>query len=84
MGYYYGVAHRYKYLGQDSSARTNRLLALIVPALIHGLYDFALSVEDAQTSLAGLVFTFAIFVLAVRRTRLSAEQDEAFWGGYQQ
>ncbi len=84
MGYYYGMAHRYKYLGQESSARTNRLFALIVPALIHGLYDFALSVEDAQISMAGLVFTFAIFVLAVRRTRLSAEQDEAFWGGYQQ
>ena len=84
MGYYYGMAHRYKALGQNSSARTNRVLALVVPALIHGLYDFAMSVEDAQISIAGLVFTLAIFVLAIRRTRLSADQDEAFWGGYQQ
>ncbi|MBR1830663.1 MAG: PrsW family intramembrane metalloprotease [Atopobiaceae bacterium] len=84
MGYYYGMAHRYKALGQDSSATANRVFALVVPALIHGLYDFAMSVDDAQISIAGLVFTLAIFVLAIRRTRLSADQDEAFWGGYQQ
>ena len=30
------------------------------------------------------IFTLVMFVLAVQRTRISAAQDEAFWGGSEQ
>lgn len=83
MGYYYGMAHRYKAMGINAEANRNRLLAFVIPVVIHGLYDFALAVDDSQITIAGLLFTLAMFVLAIRRTRLSADQDQAFWGGYE-
>ena len=83
LGYYYGLAHRYKALGNQSQANLNRLLALFVPAIIHGIYDFSLAIDDVSVTISGLVFTLAVFLLAVRRVRLSSDRDEAFWGGFQ-
>lgn len=84
MGYYYGLGHRYRLLGEADKSRSNYILALVIPAIIHGLYDYSLSVDNGWISLAGLLFTFAMFVLAVKRVRLSSAQDEAFWGSTEQ
>ena len=83
MGYYYGIAHRHKALGNQSQARANSVLALLVPMIIHGLYDFSLDTEDSLITLAGFAFTVVMFLLAINRVRTSSRNDEAFWGGYQ-
>lgn len=84
MGYYYGLAHRHKALGQTQQASTNRLMSYLVPVFIHGLYDYSLDMQNTTITMVGFGFTLVMFFLAIRRVRLSSQQDEAFWGGYQQ
>jgi len=84
MGYYYGLAHRNGKLGHEETKVLYLLLSLLVPMLIHGIYDVCLSLDDPIVTLGGLAFTLVLFVLAVQRTRISAAQDEAFWGGSEQ
>ena len=84
MGYYYGLAHRNGKLGHEETKVLYLLLSLLVPMLIHGIYDVCLSLDDPIVTLGGLIFTLVMFVLAVQRTRISAAQDEAFWGGSEQ
>lgn len=84
MGYYYGLAHRNGILGHGEMRSLYLSLALIVPMLIHGIYDVCLSLDDPTMSTGGLVFTLVMFVLAIQRARISAAHDEAFWGGSEQ
>ena len=75
MGYFYGMARNHNAHGEHSRSVFERLLALIVPLFIHGLYDFALSVDSNAISLAGLGFTVIIFILSFMQVRWSSKQD---------
>ena len=75
MGYFYGMARNHHAHGEHSRSVLERLLALIVPLFIHGLYDFALSVDSNAISLAGLGFTVIIFILSFMQVRWSSKQD---------
>ena len=75
MGYFYGMARNHNAHGEHSRSVLERLLALIVPLFIHGLYDFALSVDSNAISLAGLGFTVIIFILSFMQVRWSSKQD---------
>ena len=75
MGYFYGMARNHNAHGEHSRSVLERLLALIVPLFIHGLYDFALSVDSNAISLAGLGFTVVIFILSFMQVRWSSKQD---------
>ena len=80
MGYYYGLTQWYRAHGQKSEASKSQTLTLLVPIIIHGLYDYSLDVDNAAVTIAGLVFTVVMLVLAVRRVRLSSSQDTPFGG----
>ena len=75
MGYFYGMARNYHAHGNRAMSTLDSVLALVVPLLIHGLYDFALSVESETISLGGLAFTAIVFVLAITQVRWSSKQD---------
>ena len=60
MGYYYG-------LSLVSGKKSDRVKALLIPILIHGLYDFSINCLDINEyyiilTLAVMVFTFALTV----------------------
>ena len=55
MGAWYGMARRAENSGDHSKAGICRKLALIVPALIHGCYDFIATIQ-------GSTFIFIIFI----------------------
>ena len=42
MGYYYGLTQWYRAHGQKSEASKSQTLTLLVPIIIHGLYDYSL------------------------------------------
>ena len=75
MGYFYGMARNHNARGEHAMSMVDRVLALLIPILIHGLYDYALSVESDMVSLAGLGFTVVIFILAFIQVRWSSKQD---------
>lgn len=59
MGYYMSRAKSALLESKPASLRKYKLLALVIPMLIHGMYDFLLSDQVGQ---AGFDFSFLIFV----------------------
>ena len=58
MGVFYGLAKGSSSIGNHSRARAFNILAVIVPALVHGAYDYIASMQDAGTG----IWKFVIFV----------------------
>ena len=70
MGAFYGMARRYENFGYIKKSRSCRRLAVIVPLLLHGTYDFIVSLEQESMQLVFLAFAggmFAVTSLMVRR-----------------
>jgi len=86
MGYYYGMAKLYEdyawRCGDGSLAARYRYLsqrylrsAVIVPALIHGFYDFCLEMQLAVTSWIFVGFIVLLDLVALRRIRKIQRSD---------
>lgn len=75
MGYYYGVARGQEVRGSREAAGRARMLALLVPCAIHGIYDFSFDIESVLVFIAGLLFTILVFWMAARQVRVASAQD---------
>lgn len=76
MGYYYGVARGQEARGKAGEARLARRLSLLVPWVIHGLYDYSLDTESSVMLVFGLALTVAVFALARRQVHHASANDE--------
>ena len=84
MGYYYSLSKDATVDGRQDAVSPNALKALIVPMLIHGLYDFILSFEGSWTLIAFFAYVIALDIFAFRFIHRASREDEAFanvnWG----
>ena len=62
MGYYLGIAHMYKELKGPYLAR-----ALLVPILLHGIYDFILMVEVGWLLLLFVPYVIILYIMGMKR-----------------
>ena len=76
MGYYFGVARGQEARGQEQEAIRARKLCMLVPCIIHGLYDYSLDVDSTVILLLGLLFTLLIFWLARKQVLIASINDE--------
>ena len=60
MGVFYGLAKRYERAGDSERSKQFRILALVVPAALHGAYDYIASVNTSV--LYFVVFVGVLFV----------------------
>lgn len=83
MGYFYSRAKKAQLEGNKPLMRKNRLLALLVPIVLHGLYDALLSMEsdvvgDSTTTIS-IVLWFALviatFVLSFKLVNKASKED---------
>lgn len=75
MGVFYGLAKRYDSEGRERACAHCRKLAVLIPALLHGAYDFIAVTEEADNEWAFILFVVALFVLSVRLVRSGARHD---------
>lgn len=75
MGYYYGVAKKWEMQFDQEKAKKYMRHALIVPLLIHGFYDYCLSVESGLMTLVFLVYDIGIVVFAFQLVKKLARED---------
>ena len=75
MGCYYGLAKRCDVAGDIAGRKHNLRLALLIPVLLHGFYDFCLSVQQDFFLLVFLLFEVIVTVTAVRRIRRLSRED---------
>lgn len=64
MGVFYALARTYFNAGKSGVGKFFRVLAVIIPALIHGAYDFIASMEDENSTWLFLIFIIVLFVVS--------------------
>lgn len=64
MGAWYGLAKRYAGGRRDGASKACRIMAFLLPACIHGCYDFIASIESQQYGWLFVAFIAVMFVVA--------------------
>ena len=75
MGIFYAIAKEYDYMGNKSQSSLYRKLAVLVPMLIHGTYDFIATMQSLASVILFFIFIGAIFYIASRLINKMARQD---------
>ena len=76
MGTYLSIAKTYRLKGNKDKEKKNLLLALVIPMLAHGFYDFCLSAGSLIYVLAILIVEIAIFVYCIKKiNKISKENN---------
>lgn len=81
MGVYYGRAKRYDNDGDFVKAKRCRTMAVLMPALLHGAYDFIATMEDPSCEWMFLVFVLALFAVSLKLVRVGSHSDRYIDGG---
>ena len=70
----YGLARRYANYGYERASKNCRRLAVLVPMVLHGIYDFIASSEDASEWVF-LIFVAALFLVTSRMVKRLSQTD---------
>ena len=68
MGYYLGIAHMYRELKGKYLIR-----ALLVPILLHGIYDFILMVEVGWLLLLFVPFLIVLYIMGIKKMKVLSD-----------
>ncbi|MBQ7076929.1 MAG: PrsW family intramembrane metalloprotease [Lachnospiraceae bacterium] len=77
MGSYYGAAKLVEARGDSAGCKRNLKLALIVPTLLHGFYDFSLSTPYDAFLYAFIVFEIVIVIVTIKKVKKLSKNDVA-------
>lgn len=78
MGVLYGLSRSYFYLGEQKTSRLFRVLAVAVPTLLHGAYDYIATSGATGSTVIFLLFIVAFFVLSLFLINKMARNDHYF------
>ncbi len=76
MGAWYGSAKRRELQGDEQRSARCRLMAVLVPALLHGCYDFIAVRQTEALSAVFVVFVLGMFLVASRLVTRMSRNDE--------
>ena len=76
MGVCYGAAKKYANAGQEAESRKSLTMAVVVPVLLHGTYDFVASAAGSGAAVIFFGFVAVLFVLAWRLVRKTSRTDK--------
>ncbi len=72
MGYFLSLAKVYRINGQKEKERKNVLLSIIMPTILHGIYDFCLISKMGILILVFIVFVILLYIFSIKRLKLVA------------
>ena len=75
MGVWYGLAKKFERRGDQEKAQRYCRMAFLVPAFLHGSYDFIASMESGLWSLLFVIFIVTLFVVALRLVKRQSAYD---------
>ena len=78
MGAWYGMAKRREAAGDPEGAARLRRSSLLLPALLHGFYDFAATDQSSILGWLFLIFVIVMFFVAVRLVKRMSANDRYF------
>lgn len=80
MGVWYGMAKRWQESGVEGRTRLCRVLALVIPALIHGCYDFIATYDSRGLSWIFVGFISVLFAVSMLLVRKMSAGDRYISG----
>ena len=63
MGVFYSAAKKYERLGDVKGLKICKFMAILVPVLIHGAYDFIATMETNDFNYAFIIYVAILFIL---------------------
>ena len=75
MGVFYGIAKRCDYRRNTSGASFFRCMAILVPALLHGAYDYIATMDVEGDDWSFIVFIIIMFVISYILIGKQAKKD---------
>ena len=69
MGYYLGLAKIADLHGRKKEKSLNLFLSILVPTLLHGIYDYCLMTENAFFIIAFFAFVIVMYVISFKRVK---------------
>ena len=75
MGAFYGMAKRCDNFGYPEKSREYSILALVIPTLLHGAYDFIATRMNTGGTLFFVAFVAIMFIVAFKLVQNLSERD---------
>ncbi len=75
MGIFYGISKKYDRLGKSGPSKIFRILAFVVPAFAHGMYDYIASVDTGNAYF--ITFIAIVFVVCFILVQKMSKADKA-------
>ena len=75
MGTWYGLAKKYENAGDEGRKKRSLAGALIIPVLLHGLYDFIATLQGEWSWVIFLIFVACMFYYSWRLVGRGAAED---------
>ena len=76
MGVFYGRAKKASNQGDSALATLFTVLSIVVPALLHGAYDFIASMDSVRSGWYFLIFIAIMFVLSFLLIKKESRNDQ--------
>lgn len=76
MGYYLSLAKVYSYKGNKEQERKNLVLSILVPTILHGIYDFCLFSQMDLFLLTFFVFVITLYILSIKKIKQLSSQSQ--------
>ena len=76
MGVWYGLAKRYEGMRKEALSSRCRRLSLLLPAFMHGVYDFTATLDSSRYGWIFLPFVAGMFLIAFRLVRRISKSDQ--------
>ena len=80
MGHYYGMAKQYSLQGRHERTKFYNIVSVVIPAILHGFYDFCASSEDSFLSTCFFIYVAVLFLISFLSIRRFARQDTPLEG----
>lgn len=74
MGYYLSLAKVYASQGKKKLEKRNLILSVLVPTILHGIYDFCLFASIDVLLIVFLIFVIAMYIFSIKKIKLLAAQ----------
>lgn len=75
MGVFYGIAKKYDRLGAQGKSKFFRTLSFLIPAFLHGTYDYIASLQQMQSGWYFVIFIAALFTVSLTLVDQSSGND---------
>jgi len=69
MGYYLGMAKQSCFNNRNDLKRKYILLSILVPTIIHGIYDYCLYTESVVFLIIFLVFVILVYIFSIKKVK---------------